>query len=625
MQKVEVRKGSTGALGVPTVGPEGPILSAPVAEPEHRESAEQESRVSTYLGRPLFDREIANAIDRKANAAFAQLNGGISPQVILTAFSDWWLHLSTSPGKQFQLLEKAWRKSATLAHYASECALYPETPACIEPLPQDRRFSAPGWQKQPHNFLYQSFLLTQQWWHNATTSVPGVSRRSEDIVEFTTRQILDVFSPSNFPWTNPEVIESTLREHGQNLVRGINYLAEDLSPAAARAQELDYEVAEDVAVTPGKVVYRNRLIELIQYTPASEKVHPEPLLIVPAWIMKYYILDLSPHNSLVRFLVERGFTVFMISWKNPSSEDRDLGLDDYRSLGVMDALDAISAIVPGEKIHAAGYCLGGTLLGITAAAMARDGDERLASLTLLTTQLDFTEAGELMLFVNEGQINFLESLMWNQGYLDSRHMGGAFQLLRSNDLIWSRMIRTYLLGAKDKPSDLMSWNADQTRMPYRMHSEYLRKLFLNNEFARGRYVVGERPVTMSDVRTPVFAVGTITDHVSPWRSTYKIHLLSDAPEVTFVLTSGGHNAGIVSPPSHPRRSYQISTTHEGDRYVSPDAWLESTQSRPGSWWLEWQRWLEKHSSEPAAPPTMGAPSVGYTPMDDAPGRYVLER
>ena len=452
--------------------------------------------------------------------------------------------------------------------------------------------------------------------------MPGVSRRSQDIVEFVTRQMLDVVSPSNFPWLNPEVIDATTREGGQNLVRGFNYLAEDVVSPEGLQKKGAHAVGADIAVTPGKVVYRNRLMELIQYAPATEKVHPEPVLIVPAWIMKYYVLDLSPHNSLVRFLVERGFTVFMISWKNPDSEDRDLGLEDYRTLGVMDALNAISAVVPEKKIHAAGYCLGGTLLGISAAAMARDGDERLQSLTLLTTQLDFTEAGELMLFVNEGQINFLESLMWNQGYLDSQHMGGVFQLLRSNDLIWSRMVRTYLLGEKDKPSDLMSWNADQTRMPYRMHSEYLRKLFLNNELARGRYEVAGRSIAVSDIRAPIFAVGTVTDHVVPWRSAYKIHLLSDAPEVTFVLTSGGHNAGIVSPPGHPRRSYRVATTYENDRYQSPEAWTQNAESRSGSWWPEWCDWLKARSASPVDAPAMGAPAAGYRPLDDAPGLYV---
>ncbi|MDX1512485.1 MAG: alpha/beta fold hydrolase [Gammaproteobacteria bacterium] len=568
---------------------------------------------------------MASAIDRKANSALAHLTGGISPQVLLTAFADWWLHLATSPGKQIQLAEKAYRKAATLTRYMSECTRCPDIPACIEPLPQDRRFSAPAWGQWPFNLLYQSFLLTQQWWHNATTGVPGVSRRSEQIVEFTARQMLDVFSPSNFPWTNPEVMEASIQEHGQNFVRGLQHLAEDLSSPEGPKEKNGYHVGQDVAITPGKVILRNRLMELIQYRPATESVYAEPVLIVPAWIMKYYILDLSPHNSLVRYLVENGHTVFMISWKNPDSEDRNVGLDDYREAGIGAALDAINAIVPGKKIHAAGYCLGGTLLGIAASAMARDGDERLASLTLFTAQLDFTEAGELMLFVNEGQINFLENLMWDQGYLDSRHMVGAFQLLRSNDLIWSRMIKNYLLGIRDEPNDLMSWNADQTRMPYRMHSEYLRKLFLRNEFARGRYEVENRPVTMSDVRIPIFALGTTTDHVVPWRSAYKIHLLSDAPEVTFVLTSGGHNAGIVSPPGHPRRNYRIATRREGDRYVSPDDWYQEVSSREGSWWPEWQAWLEERSSNRVPPPAMGASAAGYHEMEDAPGRYVYGR
>ncbi len=621
MQDVKEQEHPTGAPGAVTAPAGRPALPRPAASAD-ADLTEQKSHVPGYLGRPLFDRDVADAVDRKANAALAQFTGGISPQVILTAFSDWWLHLATSPGKQLQLLEKAWRKTATLGEYAKECACDPQAPACIEPLPQDRRFSSPLWQKWPYNFFYQSFLLNQQWWYNATTDVPGVSRRSQDIVEFTTRQMLDVVSPSNFPWLNPEVIDATARERGQNLVRGLNYLAEDVVSPEGLQKNNAHAVGKDVAVSPGKVVYRNRLMELIQYAPATKKVHPEPVLIVPAWIMKYYVLDLSPHNSLVKFLVERGFTVFMISWKNPDSEDRDLGLEDYRTLGVMEALDAISNIVPGEKIHAAGYCLGGTLLGIAAAAMARDGDDRVNSLTLLTTQLDFTEAGELMLFVNEGQINFLESLMWNQGYLDSRHMGGVFQLLRSNDLIWSRMVRTYLLGEKDKPSDLMSWNADQTRMPYRMHSEYLRKLFLNNELARGRYEVAGRPVAISDIRTPIFAVGTVTDHVVPWRSAYKIHLLSDAPEVTFVLTSGGHNAGIVSPPGNPRRSYRIATTYERDRYQSPEAWEQSAESRSGSWWPEWCDWLKARSSTPVQAPAMGTSAAGYRPLDDAPGLFV---
>jgi polyhydroxyalkanoate synthase len=383
-------------------------------------------------------------------------------------------------------------------------------------------------------------------------------------------------------------------------------------------------VGRAVAVTPGKVVYRNRLIELLQYAPATPAVQAEPVLVVPAWIMKYYILDLSPHNSLVKYLVDRGHTVFMISWKNPGPEDRDLGLEDYRTLGVLAALDAISAICPGHKVHAAGYCLGGTLLAMAAAAMVRDRDDRLRTMTLFAAETDFTEAGELTLFIDETEVTFLEDLMWDQGFLDTRQMAGAFQLLRSSDLIWSRLVRDYLLGERQGLTDLMAWNADGTRMPARMHSEYLRQLFLHNDLAEARYEVAGRPVTLADLRVPLFAVGTVKDHVAPWHSVYKIHLLTDT-DLTFVLTSGGHNAGIVSEPGHRHRSYQMARRRPGDRYVDPDTWQATTAPREGSWWPAWQAWLQEHSSVPvAAPQAMGAPERGYPPLGDAPGTYVLQ-
>jgi polyhydroxyalkanoate synthase len=314
----------------------------------------------------------------------------------------------------------------------------------------------------------------------------------------------------------------------------------------------------------------------------------------------------------------------MISWRNPGPEDRNLDLDDYRVLGIMESLAAINAVVPERKIHAVGYCLGGTLLAIAAAAMARDNDERLRSITLFTAQTDFTEAGELMLFIDEDQIAYLEDIMWNQGYMTSWQMAGAFQILRSRDLIWSKMIREYMLGEHTQMSDLMAWNNDTTHLPYRMHSEYLRKLFLQNDLFEGRYEVGGRPIALSDIRVPIFAVATVKDHIAPWRSAYKLHLLADA-EITFLLTSGGHNAGIVSEPGHPRRSYQVTTKKDGERYVDPDSWHAATPTQEGSWWPKWLHWLEERSSGPAESPGMGAPERGYAPLCYAPGTYVLEK
>jgi len=339
--------------------------------------------------------------------------------------------------------------------------------------------------------------------------------------------------------------------------------------------------------------------------------------------MKYYILDLSEHNSLVRHLTDQGFTVFMVSWKNPDTDDRDLGMNDYLSLGVMDALEAVSAVTKGQKVHALGYCLGGTLLSIAAAAMARDGDERLQSVTLLAAQVDFTEAGELTLFINESQLTYLEDLMWDQGYLDTKQMAGAFQLLRSNDLIWSRVIHDYLMGERSEMIDLMAWNADATRMPYRMHSEYLRHLFLKNDLAEGRYLVEGRPVVISDIRAPVFMVGTERDHVAPWHSVYKFNLLSDT-DVTFVLTSGGHNAGIVSEPGHPRRHYRIQSRIKDAPYTDPDRWLAETETTDGSWWPALVGWLAERSGDPVKPPSLGAKAEGYAPLCDAPGTYVFQ-
>jgi polyhydroxyalkanoate synthase len=562
-------------------------------------------------------------LDRMTRAVVGRLTHGLSPAALASAWLDWAYHLGTSPGKQAWLVEKAGRKWVRFADFLTRCAMMPGVEhCCITPLPQDKRFAAPDWQAPPFNAIHQAFLLTQQWWHNATTGVRGVSRHHEDVVAFTARQIADIFSPSNFPLTNPVILKRMAESGGLNFLHGLQNLLEDTRrnlmgrrPVGAEA----FRVGIEVATTPGRVVYRNELIELIQYQPTTPKVHREPVLIVPAWIMKYYILDLSPENSLVRYLVDQGFTVFMISWRNPTEAQRDLGMADYLRLGIFAALEQIERAVPQAKVHATGYCLGGTLLAIAAAALARDGRDRLKSMTLFAGQVDFTEAGELTLFIDESQVSFLEDLMWEHGYLDTHQMAGTFQLLRSNDLIWSRMVNEYMMGERAPMTDLMAWNADATRLPYRMHSEYLRQLFLNNDLAEGRYKVDGQVVALTDIRVPVFAVGTEWDHVAPWRSVYKIKLLTDT-DVTFTLTSGGHNAGIVSEIGNPRRRYRVAHHRANDPYIDPEAWLAAAPAQQGSWWPAWTAWLGSNSSGRTAPPRRN----GSAALAAAPGSYVMQ-
>ena len=571
-----------------------------------------------------------DALDRMLHAGMARATAGISPAALGLAYTDWWMHLAGAPGKQAQLVQDAWSEAMRLGLHLARCATRPQgaagTEPCIGPERGDKRFLDPAWAQPPFSLITQSFLLSQQWWQKATTGVRGVSKHHEAVVSFAARQMLDVFSPSNYVATNPLLLRETLEQGGANLYQGWLNALEDMErhlSGRGPAGTENFRPGQELAVTPGQVVYRNDLIELIQYSPQTAQVHPEPVLIVPAWIMKYYILDLSPHNSLIRYLVSQGHTVFAISWKNPDAEDRDLGMDDYRRLGIMDALKAVNAILPERQIHAVGYCLGGTLLSIAAAAMARDKDDRLKSVTLLAAQTDFTEAGELMLFIDESQLAYLEDVMWSQGYLDTSQMAGAFQLLRSNDLIWSRLVHDYYFGRRSNQTDLMAWNADATRMPYRMHSEYLRRLFLNNDLAGGRFEVEGRPVALTDLKLPIFAVGTAKDHVAPWRSVYKVVLMTDT-EVTFLLTSGGHNAGIVTPPGHPRRIYQVGQLHDHEGYVDPDRWREATPVHKGSWWPEWQAWLARNSGVAVDPPALGNAEAGYPALEAAPGRYVLQ-
>lgn len=420
----------------------------------------------------------------------------------------------------------------------------------------------------------------------------------------------------------------TFAEADFNMLRGMRRWAEDLDRALSGRPQVGteaFEVGRDVAVTPSRVVYRNDLIELIQYQPATSTVRSEPVLIVSVWIMKYYIPDLTPESSLVVWLVAHGHTVFMISWKNPDADDRDVSLDDYRREGVMAALDAISAIVSGRRVHACGYCLGGTILTIAAATEARDGDRRIASITLLAAQTDFGEPGEIMVLIDERAVMLLEDLMLVQGCLEPDQMAAAFNMLRANELVWSWLIRNYVLGDRDKITPLMAWNCDGTRMPARMLGEYLRSLFLEKRLSAGRFAVDGRVIAMRDIRTPLFLLGTTRDHIAPWRSVYKANLSVDA-SATFVLVSGGHNVGIVNPPGHDIGSYQLLSRTRTDRYLDPDSWACIAPQHAGSWWPAWEEWpISVGLPEQGPPPPMGNADKGFPPLCDAPGQYVLVR
>ena len=566
------------------------------------------------------------SFDKLFHATISQLCNWLSPGTLMMSFADWLIYLLFSPAQRADLNKKALKKLGHLLLYIQQ-QNQDKCEPCVEVRQTDHRFQNESWSQFPFNVYTQSFLLTEEWWDNATTHLRGVSKHHENIVNFVTRQILDIFAPSNVPGMNPEVIAATINEGGMNFINGWNNFIEDIvryvnnKPPADSEQ---YKVGTNVAVTPGKVIYRNRLIELIQYEPTTSAVHPEPVLIIPAWIMKYYILDLSPNNSMVKFLVDKGHTVFMISWNNPTSEDRDLDFSDYAILGVMDALNTINQIIPKEKIHAVGYCIGGTLLTMIAAKMAANNDNRLKTMSLFAAQTDFQDAGELQLFIDENQLTYIEDIMWEKGYLEGSQMAGAFSMLRSIDLIWSRVVYDYLLGKRQKINDLMAWDYDTTRMPYKMHSEYLRKLFLNNDLVEGRFKILDESINLADITLPIFSVSTIKDHVAPWKSVYKIHYFTDS-DITFVLTNAGHNTGIVNEPGGSGRSYQMLTHKIDDKHLAPEVWLERAPHFTDSWWPAWEKWLTDYSGAKEKPPTLGSPEKNLRPICDAPGTYVLKK
>nr|WP_277347872.1 alpha/beta fold hydrolase [Salipiger mangrovisoli] len=573
------------------------------------------------MPRPRAHDGFHDSLDRAMASTRARLTMGVSPYAAASAWQAWATALLKAPGRQTDLAERFWQNQ-----FQALAGLW-DAKHGFSPSADDHRFDGTGWNTPLSRVLIQSFLAAEDWWEAATSPQRGMNPRDSARVSFMARQALDALSPSNVALFNPDVIDRVTRSGGRCLLNGAALMAEDwLRDGILHAEQSETFVpGQEVACTPGSVIYRNHLFELIQYAPTCSTVRAEPILIVPAWIMKYYILDLSPENSLIRYLVAQGFTVFCISWLNPGAEDRDLSLDEYRRDGVLVALDAISRVCPGARVHACGYCLGGTILAIAAATMAREGDDRLASITLLAAQTDFSEAGELMLFVDEAQIAYLEDLMWAQGYLDQRQMAGTFRVLRDRDLIWSRLVRRYLMGEEDQDFDIGAWSKDATRMPYRMHSEYLRGLFLGNRLTAGRFAVEGRVIALKDISAPLFVLATEKDHIAPWRSVYKTALFTDSA-LTFALVCGGHNGGILSPPSQPGRGFRLGSRPAGARYVGPDDWNARHLKQEGSWWPHWVGWLRAQGTQvEAAPPQMGVPGTELASLCPAPGRYVLQR
>ncbi|BDI04269.1 PHA/PHB synthase family protein [Sphaerotilus microaerophilus] len=588
-------------------------------------------RAHLPAARPTRVMDAAHEFDRGLHALYGKVGGGLSPITLALAWQDWALHLVTQPAKALGLAAQAQTAAVEwLATSVGAGAHNPDASTHIvnnEPL-RDPRFAAPEWQQWPWAGWVQAHHQAERWWDTAT-QLEGMNRHHTDVVHAFARQWLDMLSPSNSP-ANPEIMKVTREEAGANLLRGAENALDDWREehglARLKPRERSYLPGRDVAVTPGAVVFRNRLVELIQYAPTTKKVQAEPIFIVPSWIMKYYILDLSPHNSFVRWLTDQGHTVFILSWHNPDEADAAIEFNDYLDWGIFEPLKAIRRIVPDAPVHACGYCLGGTLLAIACAALARPQQVRgadempaLASVTLLAAETDFKEPGELGIFIDESQVHLLEAMMRERGYLTGKQMAGSFQFLHARDLVWSARMRAYLFGERTDPNDLMAWNADTTRMPARMHSQYLHRLYLENQLAEHRYEVEDRPVALSDLRVPMFVVGTEKDHVSPWHSVYKIHSLTET-EVTFALANGGHNAGIVSEPGHARRHYRILTTPASSPWMAPDAWEQAAVRHEGSWWEAWNDWLKARSRGTVQPRTIPSEAV----LDAAPGRYVHE-
>ncbi len=578
------------------------------------------------LGRSMADiaersqRIVGDWLKRQSQEAPAT-----DPMNIGAAFIEMTRTLMANPAGLMQAQIGFWQDYMTLWQNTARRMWGEPSAPVIQPDPKDKRFKDEAWKEnEVFDFIKQSYLLSARYVQDVIGQAEGLDRKTAQKVDFYSRQFIDAMSPSNFLLTNPEVLRKTVESGGENLLRGLNNLLGDLERGrgklAIKMTDMDaFKLGENIAVSPGKVVYQNELIQLIQYSPATKTVLKRPLLILPPWINKFYILDLRPKNSLVRWAVSQGHTVFMVSWVNPDERLAGKGFEDYMQEGIFAALDAIEQATGERDVNVVGYCLGGTLLATTLSWMKSRGDDRIKSATFLVTMLDFAEAGELGVFVDEEQLRAIEERMERKGYLEGSEMAQTFNMLRANDLIWSFVVNNYLMGKEPFQFDLLYWNSDATRMPARMHSFYLRNMYQANRLAQpGGITLAGEPIDLGTVDVPAYFISTREDHIAPWKSTYRGTQLLGGPK-RFVLAASGHIAGVVNPPDSGKYNHWTNESLP----PSPEEWFEGAVEMAGSWWPDWHRWISAldHTHVPARVPGDGKLKV----IEDAPGSYVRVR
>lgn len=596
----------------------GPVNPASVKLPDPVELSQALSRLAER-GQKL----VAEFLDRQTSGKDGM---AIDPLNIGGAFFEMTARMLADPARLMQAQMQLWQDYLTLWSATTRRFLGEPADPVVQPAREDKRFRDPAWQEGAiFDFIKQSYLLSARWMQSLVRSVEGLDEKTAQKVDFYTRQFVDAVAPSNFVLTNPEVLRTTLETGGDNLIKGLEHLLDDLERGKGQllikmTDPNAFKIGEDIAVAPGKVVYENDLMQLIQYTPTTKEVHQRPLVIIPPWINKFYILDLQPQNSFVKWAVDQGHTVFVVSWVNPDQALALKSFEDYLEEGFFAALDAVETATGQPDCNMIGYCLGGTLLASGLAVLAaKRQQKRVASATYFVALVDFTDVGEVRVFIDEAQLAALDDRMSEHGFLDARDLYTTFNMLRANDLIWSFVVNNYLLGKEPFPFDLLYWNSDSTRMPAAMHSFYLHKMYQENLLAEpGGIMLAGVPIDLRKIRTPTYIVSTKEDHIAPWKSVYAGTQLYKGPR-RFVLGASGHIAGVINPPAANKYSYWLNDSLP----ASPDEWFAGAEQHQGSWWEDWGRWVAAHGGKkvPARIPGDGALKA----IEDAPGRYVKER